>query len=194
MARNRLDLYETAEGVTCALLQEARYIRGTILEPCAGPGRMASVLRRHPGVERVITADVDPQHPVDYVCDATDPAAPVWALEVDFVITNPPFSQAPLILPLAMQAAKIGVAFLLRVTYNEPVGNRAEWLQANADHMRHHMPFGSPRPNFKVEGTDWATVSWFVWLKHWTWKGRGVHPPPFVFITDWNQNREKARK
>ena len=39
-------------------------------------------------------------------------------------MTNPPFKVAHLILPHAFKAARVGVAFLLRLTYAEPAKGR----------------------------------------------------------------------
>ncbi len=163
--RKNLDLYETDEMLTRHLLQRVN-IRGTVIEPAAGPGAMARVLIAH-GCQ-VITNDIDPQHPTDTHADATDPLAPMWSpyARPDWVVANPPFVVAHDILPLAYSAAKIGVAFLLRLSYLEPCQNRGPWLDKHAGNFTDLIIFGQPRPSFTGNGrTDNVTTAWMVWQK-----------------------------
>jgi uncharacterized UPF0146 family protein len=163
--RRKLDFYETDEMLTRHLLQRVN-IRGKVIEPTAGPGAMARVLVAH-GCQ-VITNDIDPQHPTDTHEDATDPFAPMWNpyVQPDWVVANPPFTVAHDILPLAYSAAKIGVAFLLRLSYLEPCANRGAWLDAHASNMTDLIIFGQPRPSFTGDGrTDNVTTAWMVWKK-----------------------------
>lgn len=179
--RRKLDLYETDELLTRHLLQRVN-IRGRIVEPTAGPGAIARVFLGY----EIITNDIDPQHPTDMHGDAADPLHPMWNNQlhwppvqvtsekklatrtggVDWVIANPPFNEAHNILPLAYSAAQVGVAFLLRLSYLEPCGNRGAWLQAHAPYMTNLIIFGQPRPSFTGNGrTDNVTTAWMVWRK-----------------------------
>lgn len=189
--RRQNDFYPTASALTEQLLAHVA-VKGLVLEPCAGDGAIARVLRRYRlGVE---TCDIDAGHTPDHVLDMTRIQS--WQrFSPDWVITNPPFSAAPQILPLALERAHAGVAFLLRLTYLEPAGNRADWLQDQVDHMTRLIVFGQPRPAFrqgetnpltgKPYTTDTATTAWFVWQRRHSWKSMGVQPP-FGFITHWN--------
>lgn len=191
-SRRRLDAYDTDCGLTRALLR-MHSIAGTVLEPCAGRGHIAQVLAEVPGVT-VLTNDVDPTTPATLHLDATQPD--LWqrmAGRVEWVITNPPFDQAEQILPHAMQAARVGVAFLLRLTYAEPTNGRAAWLQEHADRQVWQAVV-NPRPRFRAGeinpktgrpfGTDSATVAWFMWRVGWSWRDRNIRPP-FAYVTDW---------
>jgi hypothetical protein len=175
------DLYETHAAITLALLAHEQ-IHGCIAEPCVGGGQMARALAS-PG-RFLVTNDVDPQHTADFHGDATDPAADIWQGRYDWVITNPPFSQAFGILQNAWECAEVGVAFLLRLTFAEPTLGRGDWLAKRSDNMTRFMPLGSPRPRFTENGTDTATTAWFVWRKGWSWDGLGV-ARPFAFLGGW---------
>lgn len=181
--RRLLDLYPTDTRVTAAFLR-VEDVGGVVAEPCAGPGWMASVLEADGRITSVITNDIDAQHDADYHDDAADPTAVIWQRPIDWVITNPPFNAAHRILPVAFAVARVGVAFLLRLSYAEPADNRAQWLKAHADHMTRQMIL-NPRPSFTGDGsTDSVTAAWFVWRKGWSWDRVGV-ARPFVFLKDW---------
>jgi hypothetical protein len=157
---------------------------------------MADVLRTHEGVTAVYTNDIDERFDTNWHEDATDPLSPMWDIHPDWVITNPPFTLAPDILPNALASCKVGVAFLLRLSYMEPAGDRGDWLQAHADQQIMQAAL-NPRPNFrageinpkngKPYGTDNVTVAWFVWRKNWSWDRWGI-TLPFQFITDWRKS------
>ena len=122
-------------------------------------------------------------------------ASAVPAGVVDTVVTNPPFKQAHRILPHAFKVARIGVAFLLRLTYAEPARGRGHWLASHADQQIAQITL-NPRPLFRageinpetgeVYGTDFATVAWFVWARGWSWKRRGI-VCPFQYVTGWDE-------
>jgi len=191
--RRKNDLYPTESAVTKILLQQFPNMRGCILEPCAGPGLMVEALK-YPGFRVIYTNDIDSAYDTAYTGDAGSPTAECWQREWDWVVTNPPFSEAERILPLALGRAD-KVAFLLRLTYMEPTNGRADWLKQHADQMI-WLGVLNPRPKFrkgeinpktgKPFGTDNATVAWFVWDKQWSWARRGIRPP-FGFVTEWNR-------
>lgn len=187
--RRHLDLYPTQAGVTRALLERVD-VAGRVLEPCAGPGAMARVLRRHPGVTSVVTSDVDARHGTQLVGDATFSTAACWKRPVDWVVTNPPFSSALAVLRNAMAVAGVGVAFLVRLTFLEPAGqqsgHRGHFLRENADRQVAAIVLGNPRPSFTGDGqTDSVTAVWLVWRMDWSWRQLGV-PSPFVYADDWS--------
>lgn len=171
--RRALDAYSTEERLTRALLDRVQ-VRGLVLEPCAGANRMADVLMHYPGIGQittVMTNDIDPAYTQDHWHneDATDPNAAIWAMRPDWVVTNPPFGVAMPILENAFRAAKVGVAFLLRWTFQEPVQERAEWLEVHRRQLSDLLIFGSPRPSFTDDGrTDATTVAWMVWRHDWS--------------------------
>jgi hypothetical protein len=190
--RHKNDFYETPGKLTRALLKQVD-ISGTILEPCAGLGAITSVLKEnnpHVLESDMAWADIR-NHPTDAT---TNDFWVYWqqhfkdnypGVGLQWVVTNPPFNKAHLILPLAFEHCDRGVAFLLRSSYTEPCKNRADWLVKYADNFRMRLDI-NPRPQFRQEsGSDMVTVSWFVWDKHWSWNRLGAISP-FGFITNWN--------
>jgi hypothetical protein len=195
MTRRVNDNYPTPAALTRALLQYVP-ISGRVLEPCAGDGKIARVLKAG---NEVFTNDIDPAYWCDWNHDAAssmyaNPRAvpgsledsflrtPFWSgrYEFDWVVTNPPFKEAANILSLAFDTALTGVAFLLRLTFLEPTNGRGEWLAAHQAQLSHLLIFGSPRPSFTDNGrTDNVTTAWMVWQKKHT-GGTQVE-----FITDW---------
>lgn len=131
------EYYPTPEGITRALLpylhipnQGNHY---NILEPCCGAGAIAKVLERTYSLASIMGTDII--YSIEY--DATDPEYWLEAQRANWVITNPPFSLASQILPLAFEHASTGVAFLLKLTYAEPTEDRALWLHQHSDHLRY---------------------------------------------------------
>jgi hypothetical protein len=129
----------------------------TCLEPCVGGGDIARFL---PG--RVYTNDIDHQREAGFHLDATAPATWKRLPPVDWVISNPPFNVAHLIVPRAYEHARVGVAMMLRLTWLEPADNRASWLK------EHPLTRQIVLPRFSFDGsgsTDSVTCAWMIWLK-----------------------------
>lgn len=165
MARRPFETYFTGRRSDVAALVEQIELSpaARILEPCAGAGHIAAEL---PGT--VYRNDLVGARPARRLqgrtarLDATMPEA--WALfpAVDWVITNPPFSAAARILPLAYAHARQGVAFMLRLTFLEPCEDRGAWL---AEHPLTGM-IVLPRFSFDGSGsTDSVTTAWMIWEK-----------------------------
>lgn len=179
--RRPFDFYPTGAAVTRALLERID-IGGRVLEPCAGAGDMARVLRDDPRITAVATSDIDPARPVDFYGNAADPGAPCYTGgRYDWIVTNPPYTRAAPILATAYDQARIGVAFLLRLTFLEPARDRAAWLQAHTAQLSDQLIL-NPRPSFTGDGrSDSATVAWLVWRRGHR-GGTRIH-----FVTDWKR-------
>ena len=187
--RHEDDFYETPARLTKELLDRVP-ISGSVLEPCCGKNAIADVLDNQPNIKAVGT-DIN----LDGLGKPTDATTKkyweAWRSHfkehyggLNWVVTNPPFNQAHLILPLALEYSSVGVAFLLRNTYTEPCQNRDKWLIANSDRHRYRIEI-NPRPQFREEkGSDSASVSWLVWQKDWSWQNLGMKSP-FGYITGW---------
>ena len=177
------DFYPTETAVTKLLLKRVPAIAGMILEPCAGDGAIANVIDKHKGVTSVYTNDINQAWSCNCHEDASK--AETWkewkkTANFEWIITNPPFNQAHLILPLTYEASLVGVAFLLRLSYLEPAGNRGEWLQLHSQNLSNLIILGQPRPSFTGDGkTDSCTVAWMVWLKHYSGNTK------VDFVSDW---------
>jgi hypothetical protein len=96
----------------------------------------------------------------DANADATSPA--FWdGLEpdIDWVVSNPPFTCCTPIIVGAFRVARKGVAMLLRLSYLEPCNDRAEFLAAHPPSL-----IVLPRISFTGDGkSDNVTCAWFVW-------------------------------
>lgn len=157
--RREHDFYPTPQLATRELLSRVN-IRGRVLECCSGAGDIVTPLTEDKRITLVDTNDLDRRHLAKWHEDATDAAWWKTLPEYDWIVTNPIFLSAHKILPLAVKHAKIGVAFLLRITYLEPCEGRGLWLSELP-------PDGLivlPRISFTEDGgTDSATCAWMVW-------------------------------
>jgi hypothetical protein len=158
--RRPLDFYETPLSFTRALLDNIETdVYGTVLEPCNGDGAISNELRIN-GF-KVKTNDIDSSRESDYHYDATKKT--LWKKKPSWTITNPPFSSAHKIIPLAYEWSRHGVACLLRLTYLEPCRNRADFLAQ-------YPPAIIVLPRFSFTrngGTDTVTCAWFIWNKEY---------------------------
>lgn len=173
MTRRHLDQYFTPESATRALLDRVA-IRGTVLECCSGDDAIKDELisylypengSTHVAVMWALTNDIDPTlSEADYHLDASLPESWKEFPEVDWVITNPPFSLAPKIVPLAFEHARVGIAMLLRKTYTEPCFDRQDWLVEHKDNFSNQIFL--PRISFTGNGkSDNVACDWYVWTK-----------------------------
>jgi len=186
--RQPYDSYPTESAVTKVLLDRVALSIDedvNVTEPCAGDGAITTILQKRNCIN-VFSNDINSAwdgH--NSYKDATKPDVwKEWQQEnpIDWVITNPPFGSANLILPLAYKAATVGVAFLLRLTYLEPARNRGKWLRSHSSKLTNLIILGQPRPSFTGNGrTDCSTVAWMVWRK----EARTDTIVDFVF--DWKQ-------
>lgn len=159
MARRKLDLYETGDELLGCLTRSANWhgLAGadTIWEPCAGPGALVRGLKARLN-RAVVTNDIDPGHGCDYTMKAQH------LLDVkpeDAVVTNPPFNEAPEIVPYLVGTGAL-CCFLLRLTFLEPVKNRADFLARRPPCEM----IVCPRYSFTGNGkTDSVTCAWMIW-------------------------------
>jgi hypothetical protein len=150
-------------------------IAGTIAEPCVGDG---DLIRHRSDI--AWTNDIDLERPATYHLDARSPCAWETFPPCDWVVTNPPFGDALCILSHAVKHARVGVAFLLRLSFLEPTAGttrhagRADWLVANPPDRLIVLP----RISFTGDGsTDSVTCAWMVWSRG-GWLSRGIESVP----------------
>lgn len=164
MARNKNDLYPTFN--SGIIVRPILPIVGSdkMLEPCAGHNHIGRHFNNSITVDKYKYQGFEP----DFYLDMTLEKSWIFLshLGFDWVVTNPPFSLAPVILPLAYKYAVKGVIFLLRLSYLEPCKDRSGWLK---DNSRQHSDLivMNPRINFHLDkkGTDNLTSAWYVWQK-----------------------------
>jgi hypothetical protein len=190
--RVEAEYYPTPFGLTNSLIQNVPQLPKLCFEPCAGQQAITDVLRAS---DRMVS-DTDIQWDLNCPTDATTrefwdywadsmPRMPSDGCRNWATITNPPFSLAAEILPLAYEHSPWGVAFLLGLNYLEPTGDRADWLKEHADNFRYLISV-NPRPKFRrdTSGTASMTVAWMVWQKSWSWNSLGIRCP-FIFESGW---------
>lgn len=158
------DLYPTYNDI---VLRPIKGIVGDdmVLEPCVGHNHIGRHFSNLVTVDKYKYSGFDP----DFYLDMTEEKSWIFLSRIcpfDWVVTNPPYSLAPIILPMAYRYAKKGAIFLLRLSYLEPCKDRAEWLKL---HSKQHSDLIvlNPRINFHLhrDGTDSVTSAWFVWTK-----------------------------
>lgn len=165
MPRRNHDQYFTPTFATRELLARVP-ISGRVFEPCAGDGAIAAVVGEDHNCWR---NDIDPSMPdLHYELDAADPASWEHWTDFDWIVSNPPFSHATRIIPLAFEHARVGIAMLLRKSYTEPCvtrhSNRGPWLLEHKDHFANQIFL--PRISFTGDGkTDNVACDWYVWTK-----------------------------
>ncbi len=188
---NLLEFFETPPGFT-RFLDSHVILDGIVFMPCVGEGLILKVLRQNePADPRTyITNDIDPARTAHTHFDATDinewakrfsepptsltkagPPLPV----IDWVVDNPPFSKAYEMLLAAMNFARVGVAFHLRISFEEPTLDREDFITK-------HPPDGRlilPRYRFDrtKKGTDSVCTAWLIWLRDPV--GMYTHSYPF---------------
>lgn len=165
--RRANDFYPTPEWATRLLLSECHIAGRLCIELCSGDDAITRPVKESERFDRVLTNDIDASRQSDAHYNAADPetysryadlgwARPCW------IITNPPFGAASLIVPFAYDFATIGIAMLLRLSFLEPVEVRGAWLNE-------HPPtrlIVLPRISFTGDGkTDSVTCAWMVWDK-----------------------------
>ena len=149
--------YYTPRAATLALIERVK-LTGPFLEPCAGELHIANVLK---SIAPVITNDLYTTG-CNFQLDATLLDSWLAFGRFTWAVTNPPFNQAPKILPPAYKLATNGVAFLLRLSYLEPCKNRAAWLERYPPSQIIVLP----RISFTGDGkTDSVTCAWLIWRK-----------------------------
>jgi hypothetical protein len=162
------EFYETAEPFTRWLFAYMRdnltAIRGRCFEPCVGNGAIIKAS----GHGFWFANDIDPQWPADVHKDACDRS--LWmAHQVDWTITNPPFTLAIPILQQALEFSHVGVAMYLRLSIHEPLkeGIRRTFFAEHKPTATLVLPrFAHQRSRAKgIWSTDSMTSCWCVWVK-----------------------------
>lgn len=165
--RREGDTYYTPDDVAARCVRAIPGgVRGLrVWEPHAGGGAFARALVSA-GAAWVLATDVDPEA-VGRRC-GTAGERPVGdfltsdlATQVDWIVGNPPFTDAEAHVRHALALAP-GVAFCLRFAFLESKKRAAFW--------REHPPAAvfvlSERPSFTGGGTDSAAYGFFVWHRH----------------------------
>lgn len=189
--RHNLDSYYTSSKLTEVLVEKVLEVYAektdTILEPCAGTSSITDALWRN-GFDEIFECDIDETLPRINVIKDASIYDPEWEKSVDWVVTNPPYTQPTCqqIIENSMRYARKGICMLLRLTYDEPCSNRAEFLKNNV--MTHQLLF-NPRPKFRADtkGTDSATTCWFVWMQPDFAAQHNLVSTKKIYVTGWDK-------
>lgn len=130
------------------------------MECCNGDGGISKNLH---SPLAIWTNDIDIYLKADFHHDVTLP----WNFpqQYDWIVSNPPFNVASQIIPRAWDAAVVGIAMLLRLSYLEPCLDRDQWLESFPPTKLIVLP----RISFTGNGkTDNVTCAWMVWDKRTT--------------------------
>jgi hypothetical protein len=182
--QNPFEFYETPETFSHWLF-DCVAVEGRIAEPCAGSGAILRAAVTCPRDRIWLLNDPDPFWRHASAMDASTAAYWDQAGALDWVVTNPPFSQAVAILEFALARTTVGVAMHLRASFHEPTktGKRRAFL-------REHPPTGVlwlPRFAYQRSPTsgDWSTDSvtscWFIWLHDRRAPAFHEYAPEWVF-------------
>lgn len=183
MVRIEGDRYYTPVRIYEWLQARLELVEQTIFDPCCGQDNPTEEVF---GLNNeVIENDIDVCGVTsEYSFDASD--GTMWTMvgNIDWTITNPPYSQPTLdrIIANSLKYSSVGVAMLLRLSYLEPTKSRREILAGSGEKQLLAVYPCNPRPQFdpSKKGTDSSTVAWFVWGNPDL-----IEIPPFDFCVDW---------
>lgn len=165
-----LNYFPTPPWATRALLEHViPDAGGSVWEPAAGQGHMARVLAER--FDTVFASDVHDYGSLDAVGSFVGAGGDVVAqprLRWDWVITNPPFSEALGFAGRALNEARNGVAMLLRTPWLEGVERYEslfrDWPPQIVAVFVERVPMTLGR--WDPEATTATSYAWFVWDDH----------------------------
>lgn len=188
--RKKYDAYYTLKPMIVELFSRIKIPdNSTILEPCVGDGAILKTLKELNLTLNFQTNDIDTKVFAHWHEDARRSRF-IYDQNADFVITNPPFSDALEIMQMSYESRIPKIIFLVRLSFLEPTGKRSgyrgKFLNLIKDNIRSVRIFGSPRPSFAFRGTDNVTTCWIDIDKNFSWEETGI-TCPFDFITEWKK-------
>lgn len=135
------------------------------MDPCGCRLDAVATVLPQASICTVTCNDLDRKLAADTHMDATSPE--FWASidSIDWVVGSPPFSHAPIILQHALEHAKVGVAFKLRLSFLEPCANRVALLTHSPPTRLIVLPRVVYQKRLCASSPDWITEAWFVWYK-----------------------------
>lgn len=170
--RSKNDFYATPDDVTTALLKRyGHHVKGVVWEPCAGNGKMAQHLARHPGVTKLLASDLEPRPQAEWHGGVQVAAMDLFSVKMredgkrrfDVVITNPPFDVAAEVIEHVLGVAEPGVQFFALVLKS------SFWHAAKRQSLFNAFPPSlilplTWRPDFMDLGGPTMEVCWNLWI------------------------------
>jgi len=161
--RSHTDRYVT-QAAQLKLLVASLEITGSVLDPCGGSSDVVSQLLPALTQCEVLCNDIDVNVPASSHGDAY--RAEFWdsiADPPDWIIGSPPYAAAARIVRHAIGAAKVGVAFKLRLSFLEPCADRIDLLQNCPPSSMLVLPRTTYSKQICGSSRDWMCEAWFVW-------------------------------
>lgn len=166
----KFEFYETPDPFSEFLFDEVN-ITGRVCEPCVGSGAIIRASDRHrTHLERQwVTNDLCPAFASEWNLDATKGELYTAVGDVDWFVSNPPFSPAIDIVNYCLEHARVGVAMHLRISINEPLkrGPRRSFLVDRPPTGLLFLPRFAYQRSAKSGkwSTDSVTSAWHIWRK-----------------------------
>ncbi len=171
--RQHYDFYITPPEAVYALLEVEKFEGKTIWEPASGNGAISKILEKELPDFEIISSDIRPE---GYGYGGVNFLA--RHLEVDNIITNPPYSLAEEFARHGLECARHKVALLLRLVFLEGQ-KRATWLWNSG--LRRVWIFTwrikFERGDGKQAEDNMIAMAWFIWEKGY--KGDVIIAPLF---------------
>jgi hypothetical protein len=126
-SRHKLDFYETPAWLTLLALKYIPF-SGTIGEPCAGHGAIATIMKA--AGFHIWVNDIDLAKSADYHGDATKAGHWETLPDADWITSNPPYGKlAAPIVHFACNHAREGIVMVLRLNWLEVCDDRVNFLK-----------------------------------------------------------------
>lgn len=160
------DFYATPKHVVESILNEIE-LSGDILEPTAGNGNIAEVIKKHYPENRLDVVELREEERKNLEKIGADNVIIhdflTWQTDekYDTIITNPPYSIAEEIITKCFKHLKPGgkIIMLLRLNFLGAKKRFQFWQEHPVDSVY----VLSNRPSFTGNGTDATEYAWFVW-------------------------------
>ena len=172
-AHDSLDDFPTQPWATRALCEHVllpnlpHSLKGRLAwEPACNRGHMAQPLREY--FFGVMASDIHDygyryhERTADFLFPGNEPA-----VEVDWIITNPPFRLAEQFIARALEIAKEGVAVIVRTSFLESVGRYENLFRSNPPNLIAQFTERVPmvKGRLTATGSTATAYCWLVWAK-----------------------------
>lgn len=162
------DFYATPEWATEAILKEI-WLDGSILEPAAGQGHIAKVLKEtYPQSEIVCTDLIQREEKFGIpITGGIDFLHHDYGRKFDNVITNPPFTLAQEFIEKALSIANDRVVIFAKIQFLEGEKRKSLFDNKALKYVYVFRKRVTPLPNgsaFDENGKPWASTMCFAWF------------------------------
>ena len=194
--RRTQDHYVTAPWTVHRFLEAYKIPQGaTVLDPCAANGELLAAIKHVRPDLTLLAFELreECRGPLDtlvaagvlagaLIGDFFELAKSLSDSEVDYVVTNPPYSLAQPFIDETIRIARVSASHLLRVNFLGS-GERRDWVAATLPGLK----ISPNRPSFTGWGGDACEYAWFVFGDDsvaGTWEVLALTPDEV--ISEWN--------